>query len=707
MHFSEWYKFRESSLRDILKVPQDPSHHSEGDVDHHTFMVRKSIEKAINQLRNQQKENPTGQLKNLDLNLSPQEYKTLRLAAWLHDIGKGEAFGKNEKGKITAIGHDDPEKYEKAMQKLGPVWQKMYQTSDLDTINDVKFIINNHMKVQSQKLGATLLDNEGNYKDNTRTKLLLIFWIMDRVGRGGSPDFSRKQRLDFISQNDDAANKATSKIYDLSQAVQAKRNAQIQQSKKKERIDDPSLFVRMLKSKGMDYNSIKKITQTKFNRPFTDIEIQSLIGESMASFRKFLENLEDEGHAIAANIPVDPEVEIIADLFKKNGKHLYVVGGAVRDYLFHQHDENPNKKAYKPKDIDLSTNASPEDIIKILASGNIRALPKGEAFGVISAIVNKKEYEIASFRSEWYDPESGDGRRPDKVQTGVSAKEDASRRDLTMNALFYDIADKKIVDFNLNHEGKGQGIEDIRNKVARPVGNPRDRFREDKLRIPRLIRFFSRFNTGEILSHLDKDTILAIEEFKDLKGVSPERVRAEFLAGLEKSLHPAIYLQNYQAFNLLTDVVFPGLNVATNDTKALDNTRDPIVVIAFLLRNNNVNEIREKLNKLTYPNNMVDGIEYLIRIMNFAFLNNQDQNNMKNTIAIIKNKDKVTGSQLKQFAELTGMDMKRILHLLNYQLPKIDSQALMSQGYKSNALGDQIRLQQMQHYHGDYGSQNN
>jgi uncharacterized protein YidB (DUF937 family) len=78
---------------------------------------------------------------------------------------------------------------------------------------------------------------------------------------------------------------------------------------------------------------------------------------------------------------------------------------------------------------------------------------------------------------------------------------------------------------------------------------------------------------------------------------------------------------------------------------------------------------------------------------------------MKSTIALIKGKDKVIPQQLQQFAQLTGMDLKRITHLLNYQLPKIDSQALMNQGFTKDALGQQIRLQQMQHYHGDYDNQ--
>ena len=136
--------------------------------------------------------------------------------------------------------------------------------------------------------------------------------------------------------------------------------------------------------------------------------------------------------------------------------------------------------------MDLATEAPPQEVLALLRRpearrAGITSFPKGEAFGVISAQIGGQEFEIATFREEWYDPDAGDGRRPDQVRFSTPAK-DAQRRDLTINALFHDIQRKEIRDYNLGADGKGQGIEDLRRKVVRPVGDPRKHFREDKLR---------------------------------------------------------------------------------------------------------------------------------------------------------------------------------------------------------------------------------
>ena len=686
MRLSEWI-MRENSLRSILNVPQDPTHHPEGNVDKHSYMVLRSLNKAIDSLKNRQQEDPAGPLANLNLNLSEKEIKILKIAALLHDIGKGEAFGYNKKGRISAWGHDTPEKYEPAMRRLGPIWQKMYNDSDPEAIEIIRFLIDKHMKVQSPSLGKMILGNDGKYINDSKVKLLLILWMMDKLGRGGEANYNRNQRLNFISQNDQGSQKSLENIYKLVD-IRKKDKPNRPQSTK---LDvSPEEFIKILRSKGLDNNRIKQSAENKFGRPFSDEEISE-------GFKAFLENDENIDHRISANIPLDGEVEQLANAFKAAGKDLYVVGGAVRDYLFHYLDGD--SKPYKPKDIDLSTNASPAEVQQILANIGIRSLPKGEAFGVVSAIINKKEYEIASFRSEWYDPESGDGRRPDKVELGVTAKSDASRRDLTMNALFYDIAEKQIIDFNLDKDGKGQGIHDIVNKIARPVGNARDRFREDKLRIPRLIRFFSRFNPSYIQSHLDHETMEAIHEFKELSGVSPERVSAEFLAGLDKCLDVPNYLKNYETFGLLSKVVLRGVQLDFEHLDNLKNIRDAVVVFATLLKQNPGNFARTKLNALKYSNNIADAVEYLIDLYHFQFTLDTAPDNVRNTINLLQNKRKATAQQIRDFAKVVGLDIDRINYLIKYELPKINSKELMDRGVTGNALGDEIRLQQFQDFY--------
>lgn len=379
----------------------------------------------------------------------------------------------------------------------------------------------------------------------------------------------------------------------------------------------------------------------------------------MTSFKLFVEN---SYQSIHADIPLPKAVYTLSDLFTKNGSTLFAVGGAIRDFLHHKFHDPEGK--YSPKDVDLATETPPDKVVEILNSPEaknlgIKVFPKGAAFGVISAIVDGEEFEIATFREEWYDPELGDGRRPDKVSYSTPAK-DAQRRDLTMNALFYDIHSKEIRDYNIDHQGKGQGIDDIKNLVARPVGNAGDRFREDKLRIPRLIRFFSRFNPGEIRQHLDAQTLSAIEEFKDLAGVSPERIANEFQTGLEKSRNPVNYILNYHAVGLLP-AVFPGLQIDLDDITNIGSNKNIKAVLAWLLKSNpSPQYVRQKLNALKYPNDISDTTGFLIQLLNFnpdSILNYLKYRDARSHLGIKKD--------IADLAQISGL-MHELGHFANY-----------------------------------------
>ena len=329
-------------------------------------------------------------------------------------------------------------------------------------------------------------------------------------------------------------------------------------------------------------------------------------------FKMFIENDEEKFEAKQADIPLSDNVHTLNGLFGQFGEKLYVVGGAVRD--FWDNKIHSPEEEYDPKDYDIATQASPDRVQEILTSPQaqemgIRSLPKGEAFGVISAILKGEEMEIATFREEWYDPETGDGRRPDEVSFSTPGK-DAKRRDLTINALFYDIQDKEIRDYNLDEDGKGQGFQDIENRNVRPVGNARERFREDKLRVARLVRFFSRFNPGEIKSHLTPDVLDAVEEFKDMVGVSGERIAAEFISGLEKAKNPINYLKNWHMLNLFP-TLFPGIQVNMDNIERVDN-RNLKAVMAWIFRDNDPKMLRNRLNALNYPNDVSDGVSNLL-----------------------------------------------------------------------------------------------
>jgi tRNA nucleotidyltransferase/poly(A) polymerase len=403
-------------------------------------------------------------------------------------------------------------------------------------------------------------------------------------------------------------------------------------------------------------------------------------------FRKFLENVEEKFDSLHADIPMPDAVYTLSNLFTKNGATLFAVGGAIRDFLYSIHHGGK----FEPKDVDLATEAPPDKVTQILNSkeakiAGIKTFPKGEAFGVISAVIDGDEYEIATFRE---DGQYSDGRRPDSVSFSTPAK-DAQRRDLTYNALFYDIHKKEIRDYNLNAQGQGQGLDDIKNLVARPVGNARDRFKEDKLRIPRLIRFFSRFNPGEILQHMDQNTTEAIQEFIDLVGVSPERIAAEFTGGLQKAANPVNYLKNYAVVGLMP-AVFPNLKVNMLDIERVGKIKNIKAVLAWLLRDDDPSAVRIHLNQLKYSNEVADTASFLLKLYRFnptqisQLLKCRDLYKQLKTPELQSQAKTSMCQDVQDFATIAGIS-NDMTHFLNYQ-PTVKSQDFMH--LKGKEIGD-------------------
>jgi len=188
------------------------------------------------------------------------------------------------------------------------------------------------------------------------------------------------------------------------------------------------------------------------------------------------------------------------------------------------------------------------------------------------------------------------GRRPDSVEY-TSIEKDVLRRDLTINALFYDIQNKKVVDLV-------GGMDDIKNNKIRTVGNPKDRFEEDPLRKLRAVRFMARMG-GE----LDRDTYNALKEDPNMKGVSPERIRDEFL----KILNTAKDVEH--ALNVLDELgfmkeIFPGLKTNVEEI-VKGNT---IATVALVLYDNTHQELNRILNKLTWTKDEVSAVCFLNRL---------------------------------------------------------------------------------------------
>lgn len=210
---------------------------------------------------------------------------------------------------------------------------------------------------------------------------------------------------------------------------------------------------------------------------------------------------------------------IVARL-RERGFEAWLAGGCVRDVYL----------GFEPKDFDIATAARPEQVIALFS----KVVETGVRYGTVTVIEDGVAIEVTTFRT---DGAYEDGRHPTKLVFGVSAREDALRRDFTINALFGDPAADEIVDFV-------GGIADAKAKILRTVGRAGDRFEEDALRLLRGVRFAARLGWD-----FEIDTSRAMRARPHLlRKLSPERISAELIKMLTgRDAGAALrLLENYQ-----------------------------------------------------------------------------------------------------------------------------------------------------------------
>lgn len=208
----------------------------------------------------------------------------------------------------------------------------------------------------------------------------------------------------------------------------------------------------------------------------------------------------------ARDMPIREAARTVATRLIDAGHRAVFAGGCVRDRLL----------GADPKDFDIATSATPEQILRVFP----KARGVGEAFGVMLVRLGGHTFEVATFRK---DGPYLDGRRPAHVEFS-SEVEDAMRRDFTINGIFEDPVTGEAIDWV-------GGRDDISAKVIRAIGNPHDRIAEDRLRMLRAVRFAARLGFA-----LEAGTASAIKAHaSELKSVSPERVGEEVRRML---LHP-------------------------------------------------------------------------------------------------------------------------------------------------------------------------
>ncbi|MCA1797076.1 MAG: polynucleotide adenylyltransferase PcnB [Desulfuromonadaceae bacterium] len=189
----------------------------------------------------------------------------------------------------------------------------------------------------------------------------------------------------------------------------------------------------------------------------------------------------------------------------RHGYKAYLVGGGVRDLLLGRH----------PKDFDIGTDATPEQVHKLFRNSRI----VGRRFRLVHVLFGRGEcIEVATFRRKPDENEIPDEGHFFCENVFGSPQEDAFRRDFTINALFYDIADFSVIDYT-------EGLEDLRRGIIRVIGDPDVRFAEDPVRMLRALEFSARLGFD-----LHADIAPAIERNAELLiGAAPARIRDELL----------------------------------------------------------------------------------------------------------------------------------------------------------------------------------
>jgi tRNA nucleotidyltransferase/poly(A) polymerase len=366
-------------------------------------------------------------------------------------------------------------------------------------------------------------------------------------------------------------------------------------------------------------------------------------------------------------------------LFKAAGKDLYVVGGAVRDFI----------KNIEPHDFDLVTNALPDETIQILSK--FKTDLQGKHFGVIRVFTTdcKEGYEIASYRK---DISKGRDNKSDSKKVELSDKitlnDDCIRRDLTINALYYDIDNNIIID-NVN------GISDIENNIINCVGEPILRFNEDRLRILRTIRFAARYEAK--IGQKTHDALLTdnrLRNISEIDDVSQERIIDEFKKMIDYSIKQKnfnlsiIYLKYLINYNLLTEM-FPGLEFDVN-YKSYQKVQNYDILYYIILYSLFSNFIENP----DFKNKFIFNFKFSLKDYNnlyFMYMFNKHSKDYTKFYYLkkLQLKFNIESEYISNISNSFDIDTKFTLNFINFKF-SINGNDLLENGFKTIELSKEI-----------------
>jgi tRNA nucleotidyltransferase/poly(A) polymerase len=378
---------------------------------------------------------------------------------------------------------------------------------------------------------------------------------------------------------------------------------------------------------------------------------------------KFLENIK--------------EAQIIFSYLNEIGKESKVrfVGGCVRKAICGENID----------DIDLATSLEPDEVKKRLNKEDIKVIDTGIFHGTVTAILNKKKFEITTLRKDV----STDGRHAN-VEFTSNWEQDALRRDFTINAIYADIEGRIFDPLN--------GKSDLQNGEIKFIGSPKERIQEDYLRILRYFRFFTQYSKTDY----DQDIIRSIKQYiNGLNKISNERIFDELKKIFTHKNAYSLFSHNVPKEIILN--IFPQfkyyerLKIINNLSKKLRNKYDKHLVLALLLvdQSNNYEYFCHKYKTSNSIKNRFKNIS-----INFEDLKSKkfySEENIKKLIYLLS-KDYVRDLLLFSICtndKIKTLDIEKLIdYVSNCEIPKfpISGDYLKKHGYKTGKeLGQKLK----------------
>jgi len=349
----------------------------------------------------------------------------------------------------------------------------------------------------------------------------------------------------------------------------------------------------------------------------------------------------------------------LVNIIVKAGYEAYIIGGKPRTMFHNQF----HKDRIKAKDVDIVTSAETEKLKSLFPRSN----DVGKAFNVLVVPFAGENFEIATYRSDNYYDENGNKLLDPIVQTVKTLDEDRARRDFSINAIA--LTNKgEFVDYKFDYNGNSySSIDDVQNKIIRAIGNPKERFYEDPLRILRAFRFMSQFGY-----EIEETTLNGINECKQYLSVVPgERIGTELRKIIKgKYANDALKLMNqYHIFSAKCSIN----NIQTPIFEAFEN-------IDFDIEKFNKLEDRE----LEIWSELIDN-KHIDELTKFNVFNKEELNTIK---WLINNKDffdvESDNDCIKKIAGSIGKEeKKKDIHYLKMLIDRNNRKYIIKTGDKT------------------------